>query len=230
MKINAFVMDSILYYSFSTLIIIVLSTVSYRFSNKNKKTLLLPVTLIAWQVIVGLIGSTGFYENFTLPPNLVYAGIVPTFIIFGLFFLSKTSKQLQVSTPKHIPILFQSFRIIVELLIFKAFLSGIGPIEATFQGYNYEFYFGFSAIVVGFLAWKNLLNRKAILAWNVLGLFMLAFIVGIFITSGLLYKEFWGRDAKMVKDAFLHMPYLSIATFYMPIAVWMHIFSIKQYK
>jgi hypothetical protein len=223
-------MDSVLYYSFSSLIIIVICIVAYRFSNKNKKTLLFPISLIAWQSVVGLIGETGFYEDFTLPPNLVYAGIVPTFIIIGIFFLSNTSKQLNKYIPKHIPILFQSFRIIVELLILKAFLIGIAPIEATFQGYNYEFYFGFSAIIIGFLVWKNLVNTKVILAWNILGLLMLAFIVGIFITSGLLYKEFWESETKMVQDAFLHMPYLSIATFYMPIAVWMHIFSIKQHR
>jgi hypothetical protein len=223
-------MDSVLYYSFSALIIITLSTIAYRFTDKDKKTLLFPVILIAWQLVVGSIGSTGFYENFTLPPNLVYTGIIPTFIILGLFFLSNTSKQLSLSIPKHIPILFQSFRIIVELLIFKVFLSGLVPIESTFQGYNYEFYFGFSALFIGYLSWRKFLNNKIILAWNVLGLFMLAFIVGIFITSGLAYKEFWGRETKMIQDAFLHMPYLSIATFYMPIAVWIHIFSIKQHK
>jgi len=223
-------MDSILYYSFSVLIIATISILAFLFSGKNKKTFLIPVIFIAWQLVIGLIGSTGFYEDFTIPPNLIYAGILPTFIILGFLFLSKTSKALSVSLPKHIPILFQSFRIVVELLILKIYLDGMGPIEATFKGYNYEFYFGFSALIVGLLVWRGMLSKKIIIAWNIIGIGMLTFIVGIFITSAFAYQEFWERDTRMIQDAFLHMPYLSIATFYMPIAVWMHIFSLKQQK
>lgn len=222
-------MDSIIYYSFSGLITFFISIVSIKYL-KNKKAFLFLVAILLWQLVVGLVADTGFYYDLTLPPKLVIAGIIPTFVLLGAFFLSKSSTTLQESIPKHIPIFFQSFRIIVELLILKIYLDGFGPIEATFQGYNYEFYFGFSALIIGILSLKGIIGKKIIVAWNVFGLGMLAFIVGIFFTTAFAHESFWGVKTEMVKEPFFYMPYLSIATFYMPVAVWMHIFSLKQHK
>ena len=125
---------------------------------------------------------------------------------------------------------FQSFRIIVELLIFWTYLKGWGPKEATMIGYNYEFYFGALALIVGFLVWKGKVSNKPLLGWNLLGLFMLAFIVGIFITSAFAYDTFWGNSERMVSDKMFQMPVMAIATLYMPLAVWTHIFSIRQIR
>lgn len=223
-------MLALTFYAFSAIVIAVISLAIWELSptKTRNKTLLFPITIFLFQLTIGLIGETGFYINYSLPPPFVYAGILPAFVLLASFSFSKTGKLLLKSIPLHYPILFQSFRIIVELLIFWTYLKGWGPKEATMIGYNYEFYFGILALIVGFLTWRGKLSKKLLIGWNVFGLLMLAFIVGIFITSAFAYDTFWGNSDRMVTDEMFQMPVMAIATLYMPLAVWTHIFSIRQ--
>lgn len=223
-------MVPVLFYSFTAIILCVITIVAWKYAKpeKKKKVLLFPLVIVVFQITIAIVGSTGFYINFGLPPRMVYAGIVPAFILLALFSFSKTGKELLLSVPSHYPVVFQSFRIIVELFIYWTFLLGWGPKEATMIGYNYEFYFVIFALVFGFLYLKNKLSNRVILIWNFLGLALLAFIVGIFFTSAFAWDSFWERSTPMMTSEMMTMPVLSIATLYMPIAVWMHIFSIRQ--
>lgn len=223
-------MIALTFYLFSTIITALIYFVirGYVDPTNKKKALLLPIAIIVFQLVVGIIGSKGFYINFDFPPRLVYAGILPAFVILATLSFSNAGQQLLKTIPSHFPVLFQSFRIIVELLIYWTFLKGWGPIEATMLGYNYEFYFGIFALITGVLIWKNKLNKTVVVAWNILGLIMLAIIVGIFFTTGFAWDTFWGQNERMLSNEMLEMPALSIATFYMPLAVWTHIFSIRQ--
>lgn len=225
-------MDNLLYYSFSAAIISIITFGAYNFLENGSKTksFRFPIAFIIWQVTLGLIASTNFFESFDLPPRFVLFGIVPSFIILALFSYSKSTKSLIQNIPLQLPIFFQSFRIFVELLILKAFLDGYAPVSTTFQGYNYEFYFGISAIIVGFSVLKLKLNYTILLLWNILGLIMLGIIVFIFASSGYAHQAIWDSPIPLVKMELFHMPHLSIATLYMPLAVWMHIFSIRQIR
>ena len=81
---------------------------------------------------------------------------------------------------------------------------------------------------MGYLMWKRKLSGKILLVWNLIGLIMLGFIVGIFFTASIAWDTFWGKEAPMMSNEMMKMPAPSIATLYMPLAVWMHIFSIRQ--
>ncbi len=223
-------MLALTFYAFSAIVIAVISHAIWKLSpaETRNKTLLFPITIFLFLLTIGLIGETGFYINYSLPPTFVYAGILPAFLILAIFSFSKLGKRLLKNVPHHYPVFFQSFRIVVELLIFWTYLKGWGPKEATMIGYNYEFYFGALALIIGFLTWKGKVSKKLLLGWNVLGLFMLAFIVGIFITSAFAYDTFWGNSERMVTDEMFQMPVMAIVTLYMPLAVWTHIFSIRQ--
>lgn len=223
-------MPTIIYHFFSITLITVITTVAYRYSNNKKKVMLFPTASILWLFTVYIIGETNFYINFDFPPRFVIFGILPSFLLLASFTFSTSGRNLMNTIPIHFPIFFQSFRIIVELLILWCYFEGIGPKAATFMGYNYEFYFGISALLVGVLAFKKRLKSIHLLLWNSIGLFMLAFIVGIFFTSVFAHETIWGSPTRTVSDLFMKMPYISIAVFYMPLAVWMHIFSIQQVK
>lgn len=223
-------MVSLIFHLFSAALILLISSVAYQLSHNKKKVFTFPLTLLLWLIAVYFIGETDFYVNYDLPPRFVIFGIVPSFLLLAFLTLSKSSKKLLLKVPLHYPIYFQSFRIIVELLIFWTYINGIAPKAATFLGYNYEFYFGISAIIVGTLVLRKKITLPALKIWNILGLCMLAFIVGIFFTSVFAYDTFWGESSRTVADAMLKMPYISIAILYMPLAVWMHIFSLQQIK
>lgn len=225
-------MDQLTYYSFSSIIILIITAAAFKYiePSNNKTVFRFPVIIILWQAIVYLLSINGIYESFELPPNLVLFGILPIFIILAIVSYSKSVKKLINTVPIHIPILFQSFRIFVELLILKGFIDGFAPIAVTFKGYNYEFYFGISAILIGVLYLKYKFNPSILLLWNLIGLIMLGIIVFLFFSCGFAHQSIWNSPTPTIGTELMHMPYLSIATLYMPLAVWMHIFSIRQIR
>lgn len=223
-------MDHLLYHSLSALSIGLISFHSYKYIGKEyrKKSLRYPIALSIWVLLLMGISSTGFYYNQDLPPRFVVFGIVPSFLILSSFSFSKSGNILLKTVPIHLPILFQSFRIFVELLILKTYLDGYTPEIVTFKGYNYEFYFGISALIIGVLYAKNKLSPSVIKIWNYLGLTLLAIIIFLFFSSAFAYESVWNSTIPLVSKEIYEAPYLFIATIYMPLAVWMHIFSIRQ--
>ena len=223
-------MVSIAFYFFSAIIICLVTFVFLIFSplEKRQRLFWFPFAILIFQLLIAIIGSTGFYIDFNVPPRLLYAGIIPSFILLATFSFSRTGNYFVQSIPVHLPIFFQSFRILVELFIYWVFLIGWGPEEATMMGYNYEFYFGITAIFFGIFVLKNKASKGLIIAWNVLGIIMLIVIVGIFFTSALAWDTFWKKSIPMISNEMLQMPAMSIATLYMPLAFWSHIFSIRQ--
>lgn len=223
-------MESAIFYSFSIIIIALITFTIHQYlpPEKKNKSFLFPIVLIATHVIIAVLGENEFYIDFNMPPRFAYAGILPMFLILSRFVFSKIAKLLIEKVPTHFPVLFQSFRIVVELLIYWAFLHGFAPKEATMLGYNYEFYFGVLTIIIGVLVWKKKVAPRFIIAWNILGLAMLAIIIVIFFTSAFAYDTVWEYDHPIIDNHMLKPPYMAIPTLYMPLAVWMHIFSIKQ--
>ncbi len=217
------------FYIFSFFIISIISFTIWKFDAEQKtKTFFFPLFFLIFLFVVGVLSSKNFYFNFDLPPRLVYAGILPSFAILAFLSFSKKGKRLLLNVPYHLPILFQSFRIIVELLIYWTFLKGWGPKHLTMLGYNYEFYFGVGAIFFGLWVKLGKPSKRIIIAWNVIGLCFLAFIVGLFITTGFLWDSLWDSSEPLLTIELFQMPSVLIATFFMPIAVWVHIFSIRQ--
>lgn len=223
-------MISILFYVFSAILLTEISFFAWKHTLPGLKQMIwwFPLTMVLFQLGVFILGEFEFYTNLAMPPRLVYAGILPSFVLLAVFSFSKIGNQLCNYLPLHLPVIFQSFRILVELFIYLIYLLGWGPKEATMIGYNYEFYFGITALIMGYLMWKKKLSGKILLVWNLIGLIMLGFIVGIFFTASIAWDTFWGKEAPMMSNEMMKMPALSIATLYMPLAVWMHIFSIRQ--
>ena len=192
--------------------------------SRITKFLLFAVT---WCAYVFVVCATGFIKETSLPPRMPLLLILPLFGIMGWFMFSKRSTQFLDRVPIHYPVFFQSFRVAVELLIYWAFLKGLAPKEASFEGYNFEIYFGAFALIVGFAVYHKKLNKRLLVIWNIIGLCFLAMIVGIFTT--ILYNPaIWGYDTAVVNPEMMTFPFMLIPSVFMPVAVFSHVFSIRQ--
>lgn len=178
---------------------------------------------VFWITYIASISYSGILDNFSLPPRVPLMVVIP--ITLGIIWLvsRKSFESILFNTPIHIPILLQSFRIIVELLIFGAYLNGVFPKRATFEGLNYDILVGFSALLIGFLVWKNKLSIKIILFWNIVSLCILSLTAYSFISS----YYFMSLSANINYD-FVKFPYILLASVLLPIAIFLHAFSIKQ--
>jgi len=186
------------------------------------------VPLFLWFGAIFAVASTGFFQSYELPPRIAL-------IIFGAFgfifwFVRKNrNTDWLMLIPPSLLIGAQSFRILVETVIYHTYLAGIGPIESTFKGYNYEMYVGISAIIVALLYRYKVIGNQLAIAWNFIGLCFLGIIIFIFVSSSY-FPHLWGESESMMSLEFPTFPYLLLPAFLMPLAVFMHCLSIVQLK
>jgi hypothetical protein len=223
-----------IYYYIFTIALAIIIVAGFKFylkktsipkQKKNIQIFILIGGLLIWFIYLTILSFTGVLRNFDLPPRFPLLIMLPA-IIFIIIFLRKNRKaEIITNIPNHIPLLFESFRIPVELLLHGTFLAGLIPIETTYSGYNFEIYFATSALIIGGLTYRNIISNKLILIWNILGLGFLATILAIFMTA-IFYPSFWGETSPMVSLDLGTMPYMLVPGFYVPLAIFMHILSI----
>ena len=177
-----------------------------------------------WGVYILGLSQTGVLQEFGFPPRVPILIVLPM-LAFIIFITSRQSfRETIQNTPLHIPIFMQSFRILVELSIYATFMKGIFPQRATFAGLNFDILVGISALVVGFLAYKKILNPQGIFIWNLISLGVLGLTVFSFISS----YYFLGFANTALGGQFVQFPYLLLASLLLPTAVFLHVVSIRQ--
>ncbi|MCB0699080.1 MAG: hypothetical protein H6551_05220 [Chitinophagales bacterium] len=200
------------------------------YSVERKKKFLRGYTLLVslWVVYLFIIGKSGVIATFELPPRLPQFVILPAFIIIFWFFNAKRFKEIINAFPIELTVYIQSFRIFVELLILGLYYRGIGPEQITFEGNNFDIVAGLTAPIIAYLVYKRkILGHFEIIVWNILSIILLTNIVGIFLT--LAFKpEVWGYDVTPISLEFTEPPFIYIAGVFMPVAVFLHIFSLKK--
>ncbi len=177
-----------------------------------------------WIFYLIILTQTGVLRNFELPPRVPLLIVFPALAILLVSVNSKFMSKSLERTPAHLPILLQSFRILVELLIYSTYLKGIFPQRATFEGLNFDILVGITALFMGWAVYHGKIKREGILTWNIVSLCVLLLTVYSFISS------FYFTDFISSKEAlqFVEFPYLLLASVLLPIAIFLHAFSIKQ--
>lgn len=203
----------------SFFIISVLSLLLFYYAVGKSKKLL--ITFIIWQCIIGSVAIAGLFEK---TPILFPVTIVAT-ILVTIFSLQKMNWQ-QVN-----PTLLLSvhvLRIPVEILLFQLFLQHKIPQLMTFSGWNFDILIGISALILLLLMaqLKVKLNKQLIIAWNIIGILFLLFIVSISVLSSPLPIQQFAFDQPNI--AILEFPYCFLATCIVPLVFSAHIISIKQ--
>lgn len=194
----------------------------------NKKKLLAVLAIVSgWLFIQYLIHQTGFYHNLTLPPRIPLFMIVPLFLFSFIFLLKNRNSSILSNIPIEIPIAYQSFRAIIEVLFYYTYVQGILPVQVTFEGANYDVLLGISAILVGIYARRKNASIKFLIVWNILGIGIVAFAAFTFVTS-FYFPSIWGQVDSVVIQEFNQFPFLLLPLFFMPSAVFMHLVSILQ--
>jgi len=198
--------------------------------NKKKDKIVLISCLLLWQVFIYTIASSGLLKSYDFPPRFAVIFIIPSFIFIGIFLYKNKSKKWIQTIPEQWIICFQTFRILVETLFVLSVAEGILHPLVTIEGYNIDMIFAFTAPIIAFLVYnKKIVDKKLVIYWNYLGLAVIASIIFLFMTS--IYKpELWGSSVPMLPMDMLTYPYILIAGFLMPVAVFLHVLSITQLK
>jgi len=206
---------------------IVLKRINWEKSTQNKIFFGTVFILVTWIGVLTILSSNGFFSDFSkLPPGPALAMLIPLPIIAIVTF-SKTGTQLLQTVPSHWLVFMQSFRIIVELLLFFAYMAGKLPVQMTFEGRNFDVITGVLALPIGYLlAKKKTYAPKLAIAFNIIGVLLLLNILVIAVLSmPTTIRYFMNEPSNTLVGQF---PFILLPGVLVPIAYTMHIFSLRQ--
>lgn len=139
------------------------------------------VGTLAWLALTAVPAASGLL-HFTAPPTMVALLLAMLVLAIGLA-RSPIGRRLAMGLPLTLLVGFQAFRIPVELLLHRAYVEGLAPVQMTYAGRNFDMVSGLTAAALAVWLARGRPPRWAVVTWNVLGLALLANIVTIAILS-----------------------------------------------
>ncbi len=185
------------------------------------------VGLAIWLGVLAVLAGQGYFLEFqSMPPRLTLAGLLP--LVAGLLMLPThgTRHFLAVTPPERL-IYLQSFRIVMEIILWALAVQGRAPKLMTFEGRNIDILVGLTAIPIGWMV----VERRAwpvwvAAAWNVVGILILANVV---VHAQLALPTPFRAFVTEPSTAFLAtFPYIWLVGFLVPFAFWLHAGSLVQ--
>ena len=195
---------------------------------RQKKTFItrMVIALVLWAVFVSAWSISGKMADFSIfPLNLMPVLIIP--IIVAVFFIPATTTG---DILRHIPpenlIRLQSFRFVVEVLLWILFIANLLPVQMTFEGRNLDILAGFSAPVVAVLVSKGGISRRGIIIWNLICLgLLLNIVVTAILSTPSPWRVFMNEPANYIVAWF---PISLLPGFLVPLAYYLHFLSLRQ--
>jgi hypothetical protein len=180
-----------------------------------------------WLAFTGVLAWSGALLRAGTVP-LYFPLLVLTPVLAGIFFLRSTSGEAVLSAlPPASPVLMQSFRIVMELVLWALALQGRVPYLITFEGRNIDILIGLTAWPV---AWYCFIRRKwpvrVAMLWNVAGLIILANVVfRAYLAAPTAIRMIFTQPPTGFIGT---LPYVWLPTFLVPLAVWLHTASLMR--
>jgi hypothetical protein len=185
------------------------------------------IGLAIWLGVLAVLAGQGFFLDFdSMPPRLALAGLLP--LIVGLLMLPTHGMRhfLAVTPPERL-VYLQSFRILMEIILWALSVQGRAPRLITFEGRNVDILIGLTAIPIGWMV----VERRAWPAWvasvwNAAGILILSNVV---IQAQLAlptpFRAFFTEPSTAFLGTF---PYIWLPGFLVPFALWLHAGSLVQ--
>ena len=191
--------------------------------SRGRRLVLAATGTAAWMGLTASLAVAGVLRLFDARPpplGLMMVAIVVGSIGLGL---SPVGRRVAAGTPLALLVAVQAFRLPLELVMHQAAAEAVMPPQLTFGvGFNYDIATGATAIVVATLAHVGKAPRALLVAWNVLGLAMLAIILVVAIGTAPFVRAF-GDDPRNVNTWVAHFPFVWLPAVLVSFALFGHV-------
>ena len=187
---------------------------------RRRRAVRLSAAVLAWLLVTAVIAASGALRWFdgTVPPFAVLPLAVG---VVGIAVPCSSLGTLLVrGLPLWVLVGFQVFRVPLELIMHRAYVEGVMPVQMSYSGQNYDILSGITAGVVGLWLAFGRVPRLVVAFWNFFGLVLLVNIVAIAILSTPLFR--WFGDERL--NVFItYPPFVWLPAILVPAALMGHI-------
>ena len=164
-------------------------------SARRRRMLSVSVGVIAWLLLTALAAASGVLRRFdAVPPP--FAGFLLAVVAVGVVVpCSRLGTRLVGGLPLWLLVGFQVFRFPLELLMHRAYVEGVMPVQMSYSGQNYDILTGISAGVLGAWLRRGRVPRGIVAAWTWLGFALLVNIVTVAVLSTPIFR--WFGDERL---------------------------------
>lgn len=185
--------------------------------------------LLAYLAVPGLLawrGALDRYDPLPAPALFLFLGLG---MLTGALVFSPVGTRLATGVSLGAVVALQAFRIPVELLLHRLHVEGAIPVEMTYAGRNFDIVTGITGLLLGaWLLGGRPLSRGAVMAWNVLGLALLANIVAVAVLSTPTpFRRFTDGPANLLPSTF---PFVWLPSFLVQVALGSHLLVFRQLR
>jgi hypothetical protein len=187
------------------------------------------LALGGWLAATALLAHAGAFGDFSrLPPRLLLALAPPLFAIIWLC-RSQAVARLLEETPPGWLVYPQSFRIVMEIILWQLFVAGAAPAIMTFEGRNVDILVGLTAPLVAWLCFtRRSWTRRAAIWWNAAGVVILANVVGhAQLAAPTPFRVF---HVEPPVTFIAYVPWIWLPAFLVPLAWALHALSMRQLR
>lgn len=181
---------------------------------------------LAWMTLVAVPALYGFFMvTDTLPPRTPLL-IAPTFVMMLITFNSQRGRAfIDALNPKAL-VWLSLVRVPVEICLYWLFIAGQVPDIMTFNGLNWDILAGATAPIVAYLYFtRKSMSKKLFIAWNVMGILLLATIIIIATLSVPSPFQQFGFDQPNI--GILQFPIIWLPSFVAPLVLFSHLVLIR---
>lgn len=185
-----------------------------------------PLGAAAWLVSVLALSASGVLSRFDARPPPMLVMVATGLALFAFATTRPVVRDLLRASPLAWPVLVQTMRLPIELFLHGLYREGRLPVHLTFEGRNLDILVGLSAPIVAWLVHAGRIRARALVAWNVLGLGLLANVVGMAITTlpGPLHLAWPGPSNEVLTT----VPFVWLPAWLVPVALVAHVASLRQ--
>ncbi len=137
------------------------------------------IAVIGWLAVTWSLASSGWLARFDLrpPPFLLLPAV--GFPIAAALTWSRFGTRVINGLPMAALVGLQSFRFPLELLMHRAYVEGVMPVQMSYSGRNFDILAGLTAIPVAWALHRGIGGRRLVLGWNILGAVLLVNIIAV---------------------------------------------------
>ena len=214
---------------FAALVLVVAMIVIRGFRRAGWSSTMTIAVLFIYLVIPALLVRAGVLDRYDPPPPPALLLLLGQTILTVVILVSSRGTALANHLALGSVVLLQSFRIVVEFLLHRLYQEGVVPVQMTYSGRNFDIVTGITGLILGALLVRGrILPRGILLGWNILGLALLANIVGVAaLSTPVPFRVFTEGPPNLLPST---LPWIWLPSFLVQVALGSHLLIFRMLR